>query len=94
MCMAGRDEAPGNRVPFVAPQRESRPGGRCGTHDWSSGMNGRDPAELRPQGQPFSPAGSLPYAAAAWRGGQPASVWSTNFPRRVGLYAEYRLTGG
>ena len=51
------NEAPGNRVPFVAPQRESRPGGRCGTHDWGSGMNGRDPAELRPQGQPFSPAG-------------------------------------
>ena len=37
------NEAPGNRVPFVAPQRESRPGGRCGTHDWGSGMNGRDP---------------------------------------------------
>src|SRR5215203_2756757 len=40
--------------------------------------------------------GSLPYAASAWRGGQPASVWPEPmiFPRRAGLYAEYRLTGG
>jgi hypothetical protein len=62
------NEAPGNRVPFVAPQRESRPGGRCGTHDWGSGMNGRDPAELRPQGQPFSPAGWI-FGTAPGAGG-------------------------
>lgn len=41
-------------------------------------------------------ANSLPYAASAWRGGQPALgvVGPMNFPRRVGLYAEYRLMGG
>jgi hypothetical protein len=40
--------------------------------------------------------GSLPYAASAWRGGQPALgvALPMIFPRRAGRYAEYRHTGG
>jgi hypothetical protein len=91
----GGTDACTTRPPFhaLAVACNEAPRGRCRRCCGTRGAASTGKGARNAGGVPAR--GSLPYAASAWRGGQPALgvAWPMIVPRRVVLYAEYRLTG-